>query len=134
MDIPIPMVLAKEERENSHSITEPLLQAIMQQKRDGIDECTANSMKIRQDLKVQKRNKTRKQSENLCKEATTNTKLAMDLAMEKGASSWLSVLPIEEFGFLLHKGAFHDAIALRYGWHISNLPKECVCDMQICCS
>ena len=49
------MVLAKEENENSHSITEPLLQAIMQQKRDGMDECTADTMKIRQDLKVQKR-------------------------------------------------------------------------------
>ena len=35
LDIPIPMVLAKEEHENSHSITEPLLQAITQQKRDG---------------------------------------------------------------------------------------------------
>ena len=44
-DILIPMVLAKEEHETSHSITEPLLQAIMQQKRDGMDECTADSMK-----------------------------------------------------------------------------------------
>ena len=125
------MVLAKEENENSHSITEPLLQAIMQQKRDGMDECTADTMKIRQDLKVQKRKQTQEKLEDLRKEATTNMKLAMDLAMEKGASSWLSVLPIEEFGFLLHKGAFRDAIALRYGWHISNMPKECVCGKKL---
>ena len=82
---------------------------------------------MRHDLKVQKRKQTQEKSEDLCKEATTNMKLAMDLAMEKGASSLLSVLPTEEFGFLLHKGALRDAIALRYGWHISNLPKECVC-------
>ena len=54
-------------------------------------------------------------------------KLAMDLAKEKGASSWLSVLPIDEFGFFLHKGAFQDAVALRYGWQLPNLPRVCVC-------
>ena len=41
--------------------------------------------------------------------------LAMDLALEKGASSWLTALPLEEHGFALHKPAFRDAMALRYG-------------------
>ena len=41
---------------------------------------------------------------------------SMSLAQEKGASSWLTALPVEEFGFALHKGAFRDALALRYGW------------------
>ncbi len=41
---------------------------------------------------------------------------AMDLAAEKGSSSWLTSLPIEEYRFSLHQGAFHDALALRYGW------------------
>ena len=54
-------------------------------------------------------------------------KLAMDLAKEKGASSWLSVLLIDEFGFFLHKGAFRDAVALQYRWQLPNLPRVCVC-------
>lgn len=37
-------------------------------------------------------------------------------AVEKGASTWLTSLPLEEFGFSLHKGAFRDALALCYGW------------------
>ena len=41
--------------------------------------------------------------------------------------SWLSTLPINEHGFTLHKGAFRDALALRYGWQPSNLPSNCVC-------
>jgi len=39
----------------------------------------------------------------------------VQLSHEKGVSSWLSVLPIEEHGFALLKGAFRDALCLRYG-------------------
>ena len=46
---------------------------------------------------------------------------------EKGASSWLTVLPISEHGFALHKGAFRDALCLRYGWRPPHLPSHCVC-------
>ena len=52
---------------------------------------------------------------------------AMDLSQEKGASNWLTVLPVEEFGFSLHKGAFRDALALRYSWPLHNTPSRCSC-------
>ena len=39
---------------------------------------------------------------------------AVGLAKEKGASTWLTVLPLKEHGFSLHRAAFHDAMALRY--------------------
>ena len=51
----------------------------------------------------------------------------MDLSQEKGASTWLSVLPLEEYGFALHKGAIRDALALRYGWSPANAPLNCAC-------
>ena len=49
------------------------------------------------------------------------------IAEEKGASAWLNTIPIEEHGFTLHKGAFRDAIALRYGWRPNGLPSICAC-------
>jgi len=49
------------------------------------------------------------------------------LSSEKGASSWLSVLPIEEHGFALHKGAFRDALSLRFGWLPNGLLARCMC-------
>ncbi len=52
---------------------------------------------------------------------------AMDLASEKGASSWLTALPLSEHGFTLHKRAFQDALALRYGWNPKNTPTKCDC-------
>ena len=51
----------------------------------------------------------------------------LSYAIETGASSWLTILPMQEHGFALHKGAFRDAICLRYGWHPSGLPPICAC-------
>jgi hypothetical protein len=52
---------------------------------------------------------------------------SVKLASEKGSSTWLTVLPLSEHGFALHKGAFHDALALRYGWTPDRLPSKCAC-------
>ena len=54
----------------------------------------------------------------------------MDLAQEKGSSIWLTSLPIQEFGFALHKRAFQDALALRYNWQPLQAPSACACGMK----
>ena len=43
-------------------------------------------------------------------------KRSVDLAKEKGASSWLTALPLENQGFALYRSAFRDALALQYNW------------------
>ena len=45
----------------------------------------------------------------------------------EGWSTWLISLPLEDYGFSLHKGAFRDAMALRCGWLPSNAPTSCAC-------
>ena len=45
--------------------------------------------------------------------------LASNLATTRGASAWLFALPLTEYSFSLHKSEFHDAIALCYGWPLS---------------
>ena len=40
--------------------------------------------------------------------------------------SWLSVLPIEEHGFALYKGAFWNALGLPYGWLPSGILAKCI--------
>ena len=51
----------------------------------------------------------------------------MELSHEKGVSAWLTVLPIDDHGFALHKSAFRDALSLRYGWSLQNPPSHCTC-------
>ena len=50
-----------------------------------------------------------------------------ELSMKKGASSWLTILPLEKHDYALHKQAFRDALALRYGWLPTHIPAYCSC-------
>ena len=54
-------------------------------------------------------------------------KRCMELSQEKGASAWLTALPIEHHGYALHKTAFRDALSLRYNWPFQNSPSHCSC-------
>ena len=61
------------------------------------------------------------------KHSSPDLQRAIELASEKGASAWLTALPLDELGFHLHKAAFGDGISLCYGWPLTNLQLECVC-------
>ena len=55
------------------------------------------------------------------------TRRAVDLACEKGASSWLTAIPLKDMNFHLSKREFRDALRLRYDWAIPDSPSVCVC-------
>ena len=48
-------------------------------------------------------------------------------ALEKGPMSWLTSLPLKELNLTLHKSAFQDAFALRYGRLPKDIPTHCSC-------
>ena len=66
-------------------------------------------------------------SKELLLQLTTRLQMAVGLAQEKGASSWLTALPVQEQGFSLHKTAFRDTLALWYGWLPTRTPSHCTC-------
>ena len=45
--------------------------------------------------------------------------------MNKGTSSWLKALTLEDQGFALYKGAFWDTLAPRYNWLPDQMPTKC---------
>ena len=51
----------------------------------------------------------------------------LDLISEKGASCWLTSLPMEHYGFTLNRQDFHDAISLRYNLTLSTLNRSGLC-------
>ena len=84
-------------------------------------------MNAKREVHKESQDRAKSSSIALRRNAPCSLTRAMDCALEKGASSWLTALPLEEFNLTLHKGAFRDAIALRYSWQPINVPSKCAC-------
>ena len=53
--------------------------------------------------------------------------LMISLASENGASAWLTSLPLKEFGYILNKQQFADALALICNLNLKDCPRTCAC-------
>ena len=122
-----PVLTADNEYNASRQITADLSRMICEQEMD----LTRLDMNSVQQKKIETR---------VAREALLTTELQDILSMlgdeekkllkcagEKGASSWLSALPLKRYGYSLNKQEFRDAICLRYGWKISEMPIHCGC-------
>lgn len=57
----------------------------------------------------------------------TDMQRVVDLAAEKGVSSWLTCRPLKCLGLTLSKGEFQDSVFLHYNWLPDQLPSFCSC-------
>jgi hypothetical protein len=87
------------------------------------DEVTAIKREIHNNKSSTMKNRVSKIEGSLSSE----TLRAVRQTQEKGASNWLSVIPLEEHGFVLNKGEFRDAISLRYNKSLQGLLSKCPC-------
>ncbi len=107
-------------------VTSPLVADIIAQDQNKqLD--TSKVIEIKASVRHSNRSLQDQQAETVYDQLSPQSKRHFDLAKEKGASSWLSVLPIDDHGFSLHKGAFRDALCLRYGWPLPSTPTKCNC-------
>ena len=129
--------LSSLEYDNSRKITNSLVSAIKDQVTTyGINKKDIN--KIKNEIKSAKEKRYIDLLKNLKNEMSEPQRRINLVNCEKGASSWLNVLPLPKHGFNLTKQQFWDALRLRYGWSIPNLPTTCACgskyDIQHCMS
>ena len=125
-----PSVESTAHYETSKSITAPLTALIVEQAHSLPNTTNAEQLRIRKEAaKVRKRRQAQSAVE-LNDQLPDNMQRAMSLSTEKGSSNWLSTLPIAEHAFALHKSSFRDALCLRYGWHLLNMPLQCTCGKQ----
>ena len=126
MGITSPVNRANEENANSINLTRSLTEKIVLQDTHGeIDQIliTEEKKKISKD-----RQQTQKNTLEQLKASLNEERVKRILtAQETGASNWLTSLPIRAKGFSLNKQEFTDAVALRYGWPVEELPNTCVC-------
>ena len=110
----------------SERLTAPLVALIVAQSPEhAVDQTEITS--IKKDIRKTNRQRQEDQAKEIHNHLNPKLRRSIDLAMEKGSSAWLSVLPLEDHDFYLHKGEFKDALCLRYGWSLSNTPHTCNC-------
>ena len=121
-----PTTLASVQYNASLHVAEPLKNAILEQ--DGLysSQCWEAQMDVKKAVHNENRERTHNSSSALRKRPPLSKQSHQLCTGERGIH-WLTALPLEEFKLSLHKGAFRDAIALRYGWQPINIPSKCAC-------
>ena len=114
------------EYENSKLVTSQIAEAIYQQKsRLEIDDEAQNSVKA--DLRKRKEERWKERQEYVNGRLNEKMRRVVQLAAEKGASTWLTSLPLKSFGFRLNKQQFQDALCMRYDLKLRDVPRACSC-------
>ena len=118
-----PVSSAQSSFETSSNLTAPLVAAIAT--KDLNHHLSRPATKeIKTSIHKNNREKQKHTAEHVYNQST---KALCRSAKERGSSSWLSVLPLDDHGFALHKGDFQDALCLRYGWSLLHTPAKCNC-------
>ena len=121
-----PLCVSASQHYTSKKISAPLVELVLKQDHQNA-ECSETQRKIKASTRSEKQNRLKQSAKNLLEQLPIPLQRSMELSQEKGASTWLTALPIENHGFALHKAAFRDALSLRYGWALKNTPSHCSC-------
>ena len=121
-----PIGLIARQQQASIMICGPVIKLIVQQGGD-IIAARHEQQVLKNQLSKQRREACKVEAAACISELPHDLKRGAVAAQEPGASSWLSAVPVKRHGFALHKGAFRDALCLRYGWRPALLPQTCQC-------
>ena len=114
------------EFENSRKISKYLMDKIVAQDRQ-YEVNRQREREIQNQIKKEKEVRNNETLTNLRNQMTKEQLRCNDIAQMKGASAWLTALPLEDEQFVLSKREFFDSLALRYHWRLKRIPQTCVC-------
>ena len=98
-----PTSIADQEYSASKEVSFPTVNSILSQ--DGLYSYEALADQLSSVAEIKKRKRSLSSVASQLKVSLPPDLQRGMLSEEKGASNWLTVLPVEEFGFFLHKGA-----------------------------
>ena len=96
--------MLREEIKRSREATQSLIEHLIRKDPTYSSEMKANQLQARKELKVKKRKVIEEEADLLAQALDEQQKRAMILSQEKGASHWLTILPMVEHEFSLHFG------------------------------
>ena len=123
-----PSAFARSQYRASRDITQPLVDCLLSGSKGIPFEVFESQCKVIEEYVKKKRNDLKVEKQKVRDCLSSDKQRLFDVACERGASVWLSALPLSDHGFDLNKGSFRDSICIRYGWQLQDLPSSCVCD------
>ena len=124
LGIPNPSLQCQQQYRDSDYLTEKLQGSIM----------SGDAYQFDHDTKLKIRKQTaaihKLSYEEVLRKADEKTKRHMQLLQAKETSTWLTSLPSKQQGMYFNREEFKDAIQLRYGWTINDLPRFCECGKE----
>ena len=118
--------LATEQNMASTQICAPLVDCIVNQCHL-IGNCPEQQREAKAKIRTHKHSQHKEAARTIQDQLPQMLQHLVELSQEKGASVWLTSLPIKDHRFALHKSAFRDALSLCYGWPVKNQPSHCSC-------
>ena len=73
----------------------------------------------------QKQESIKPKTNQIKSEVKETTLRGLRYVQEKVALSWLNLIPMEEYGFVLKKSECRDAVSIRFNKTLRGLPKKC---------
>ena len=107
----------------STSITRPHVEAILFQSTS----MPASTNVIKNEQQSIKRQNAKEKRDRIDESLSANLLTHVEQARDKGASSGLNAIPVEEQDLTLNKEEFRDSLRMRYNMPLSDLPSHCVC-------
>ena len=126
MSLVNPIDASVEQHHTSKLISAPLVNRVIDQSLS-LEGCHLAQQRLKSIARSKKQSQQKEAAKNLQAQLPVDLQRCVELSQEKGASIWLTALPIENYGFALHKSAFRDASCLRYNWPLNNQPSQCSC-------
>ena len=106
-----------QEYQSSQLVTSVLQDQILMQDETYSYEIIAEQMWAKTTMRNTNKDNSSKATRDLMELLPDSLQRSVKLASEKGSSTWLTVLPLSEHGFALHKGAFQDSLAFYYFYY-----------------
>ena len=129
LSITNPITISAEQHSTSKLISAPLVKRVIEQDHQ-LGDCHGIQQQAKAAARSTKRLRQKEAAKDLHSQFSSSIQHCIELSQEKGVSTWLSALPIDDHGFALHKSAFRDALSLRYNWPLENTPSSCSCGHQ----
>ena len=122
-----PATIADSEYRFSTTINRELVNAILENRDDEFIPDSQSTLKAKKDCKAEKTKMDEDRKFQLLSTSSTSLRRQIALLSEKGASAWLSTLPLKNCGFVLSKQQFHDGLRLRYNIPLDGVSIDCAC-------